>query len=135
MVWGTIITLLSNSERSVGSIPTRRVHICIFCSFLWRRGEGKEEGKREGRSSFFCSLWGVDVSLRAERVAGAKKFFFLFFCGAAVAAAFLYWTRHGPPERRRREKKKKSEGKSTGAREETPTSRGRFFWGREKRSL
>jgi len=78
-----------------------------------RRERGKEEGKREGRSSFFCSLWGVDVSLRAERAAGAKKFFFLFFCGAAVAAAFLYWTRHGPPERRRREKKKKGEGKST----------------------
>lgn len=89
---GTNITLLSNSERSVGSIPTRRVlHIFTFATFLWRRGEGKEgrkKGRDKGVKTFFCSLWGVDVSLPAERAAGAKKFLFLFFCGAAVAAFF-----------------------------------------------
>ena len=116
---GTIITLLSNSERSVGSIPTRREHIFTFATLLWRRGEGKEgrkKGRDKGVKTFFCSLWGVDVSLRAERAAGAKKVFLFVLLRGCSRRIFLYWTRHGPPpERRRREKKKKEkgEGKST----------------------
>ena len=120
---GTIITLLSNSERSVGSIPTRRVlHVFIFATFLWRRGEGKEgrkKGRDKGVKTFFCSLWGVDVSLRAERAAGAKKVFLFVLLRGCSRRIFLYWTRRGEEH---------------GAREET-TSRGRFFGGERRGAL
>ena len=131
---GTNITLLSNSERSVGSIPTRRVlQYLYFCYLLMAQGQrerGKEEGERQGSQNLFLFALGCR---RAERAAGANKFFFLFFCGAAVAAFFFT----GQDMDRRRGgggKKRNRRGEEHGAREET-TSRGRFFGGERRGAL